>query len=111
MRPAAGSSLIVGLLILAAPVAYGASVAKAAPPRLARAPASAPAKLEYSGSLVDATGSPVTGPTAMTFRLYDAATAGTLLWSEAQTVPVHKGVFHAMLGSVTPFPDGVFDSS
>ncbi len=40
----------------------------------------------------------------VTFKLYDAVDDGTLLWEETQDVRIlSTGVFHALLGSVTPF--------
>ena len=72
-----------------------------------------PSQLNYQGYLVDATdSSAVTATLQMTFRLYDAATAGTEQWAETQAlVPVIDGLFSTLLGSVTPFPGGLFDGS
>jgi hypothetical protein len=48
----------------------------------------------------------------MIFRLYDAATGGTPLWSEQWTgsngVRVSDGLFNVMLGSLTPLPISQF---
>ncbi len=72
-----------------------------------------PSQLNYQGYLVDAAdSSAVTDTLEMTFRLYDAATAGTEQWAETQAlVPVIDGLFSTLLGSVTPFPGGLFDGS
>ena len=67
-------------------------------------PASAqvPEVLNYQGTLADAVGRPSTGQFAMTFRLYDALSGGTLLWEEAQRNPVEvdDGSFSVVLGEV-----------
>jgi hypothetical protein len=64
--------------------------------------AAIPRLLNYQGRLTDASGAPRTGSYAMTFRLYDAETAGTLKWEELQnTVVVDKGLFNIQLGAVT----------
>jgi hypothetical protein len=63
-----------------------------------------PQTVTYQGLLTDDTGSPVTdGDYSLTFRIYDAETGGTELWSETQpSVTVSGGLFKAQLGSVTP---------
>jgi hypothetical protein len=72
-----------------------------------------PGQLNYQGYLVDATdSSAVTATLEMTFRLYDTETKGAELWSETHpAVEVSNGLFQVLLGSVTPFPDGLFDGS
>jgi hypothetical protein len=63
-----------------------------------------PRKINYQGKLADAaTGLPVAGPSNMTFRIYDDPTAGSLLWSETQTLSADSaGIFSAVLGSSAP---------
>lgn len=64
--------------------------------------ATVPHLINYQGRLTDTSGSPLNGSYALTFRIYDAETAGNLLWEENQTgVLVQKGIFNIMLGSVT----------
>lgn len=69
--------------------------------------AAVPHLLRYQGTLTDANNVPLNGSYNLTFRIYDAATAGTLLWSETRTsetqtaVSVSDGVFSVLLGSVT----------
>lgn len=72
-----------------------------------------PGQLNYQGFLVDASdSSAVTATLEMTFRLYDSETKGAERWSETHpTVEVSSGLFQVLLGSVTPFPDGLFDGS
>jgi hypothetical protein len=66
------------------------------------AAAGIPAKINYQGRLTDsATGLPLAGSHTLTFRIYDAATEGSLLWSETKTETADSaGVFATILGSV-----------
>jgi hypothetical protein len=67
--------------------------------------------IAYQGRLADSVGAPLTGTYNMIFRLYDAATGGTPLWSEPWTgsngVKVSDGLFNVMLGSLTTMPQSV----
>ncbi|MEO0228186.1 MAG: hypothetical protein ABIL70_09085 [candidate division WOR-3 bacterium] len=65
-------------------------------------------QINYQGFLRDSLGQPVTGSLNMTFSIYDAASGGTQLWSENQTVSVDSGLFNVILGSVTQIPASVF---
>ncbi len=94
----AGAVLIFGLLALG----FVPRVVLGAIPQLINA----------QGVLRDGSGNPV--PNAFystTFRIYDAASGGSVLWSEAQSVATLGGQFNVNLGSVTPIPDSVFNSS
>lgn len=63
----------------------------------------APAKMSYQGVLKDSEGELVpNGNYDLQLSLYDAATGGTALWTEAQNIGVTGGVFSVILGSVTP---------
>ena len=61
-----------------------------------------PNRIDYQGQVLDSNGNPLapTTPTnyTMQFRLWSAQTAGTLIWSESQTVTVSKGAFSVRLG-------------
>jgi len=60
-----------------------------------------PGGINYQGRLID-NGFPVTATRSMTFRLYDAATNGNLLWSAGpQSVAVSQGIFGATLAIST----------
>ncbi|OGR76213.1 MAG: hypothetical protein A2X32_03000 [Elusimicrobia bacterium GWC2_64_44] len=72
--------------------------------------AAAPSQINYQGRLVDATGNPLSGSYTLTFRIYDAASAGTTLWTEPQTLTVDNGIFSAKLGSVANLPPSVFSA-
>ena len=62
-----------------------------------------PQTMSYQGVLTDANGTPVAdGPVNLTFKLYDAATDGTMLWEETQQVDVAKGLFNVILGTCYP---------
>ena len=61
-----------------------------------------PQKINYQGYLTTAAGVPVDGPVQMHFSIYDAATGGSALWSETQTVTVTNGVYNVNLGDVVP---------
>ncbi len=62
-----------------------------------------PQTLSYQGVLTDASGTVVAdGNYNLTFKLYEAATGGTAIWTETQTVAVSNGIFAVILGSQTP---------
>jgi len=68
-----------------------------------------PKLLNYQGYLTDTLGSPIEDSLDMTFKIYDAATLGNVLWSETQLdVPVERGVFSVLLGNVNSIPDTAF---
>jgi len=69
--------------------------------------------VNYQGRLVDpTTGAPkADGDYSMTFRIYDAATAGTILWTEIKDITVSKGLFSTLLGDTTALPSTVFDGN
>jgi len=69
--------------------------------------AEVPRLLHYQGRLTEPDGTPLVGTHAVTFRLYDAAAAGAVLWEERHEVIFDvrdEGLFATNLGSVTPFP-------
>jgi hypothetical protein len=86
--------------------------AVAAPNNAPAAPNMSMDVLSYQGTLVDSSGSPVTGNQDITLRIYNHATDPTPLWEEAHTgtnaVPVQNGLFNVMLGSLNPIPDSVW---
>ncbi len=67
--------------------------------------ADVPHLISYQGRLTNSSGVPLTGTHNITFRIYDAPSGGTLLWSETQSVTLNSdGLYDVMLGSVNPFP-------
>ena len=95
--------VLVAVIILV----LGVGVAQAIPP--AQQGAAAGITIPYAGRLDDEAGLAVPdGDYAFTFALYDAATGGTLLWSEVQEeIAVEGGSFVASLGRVTPLPEAM----
>ena len=77
-----------------------------------------PQMINYSGTLNDINGNPVTnGNYSMEFRIYDQASGGVALWTEkwdttTSQVPVVNGVFNVMLGAIdkvnNPIPANFF---
>ena len=81
------------LVLWAASCLLGAGMVSAQIPQLIR----------YQGTLVDANNVPLEGTYTLTFRLYEATTGGTALWTETQTaIPISRGVFNVLLGQATP---------
>jgi hypothetical protein len=71
--------------------------------------AGVPQQLVDQGRLLDANGAPVVGPVVIVFTIYDAASGGNELWTEAQSVSLDDGYFSAVLGEVNTIGPGVFD--
>jgi hypothetical protein len=72
----------------------------------------APRYVNYQGYITDTLYNPITNPSlSMVFSIWNAASAGTQKWSETQSVAVDKGIFHVLLGNVTPLPDTVFTAN
>jgi len=72
-----------------------------------------PGQLNYQGYLADASdSSAIMATLPMTFRLFDTESGGSEAWSETHpAVEIGGGLFQVFLGSVTPFPDGLFDGT
>jgi hypothetical protein len=65
--------------------------------------------VSIQGTLKDANGASVDdGTQSVTFRLYDALTAGNNLWEETAPVIVVGGIYSHNLGKVTPLTGGDF---
>jgi hypothetical protein len=73
--------------------------------------AAVPSVMSYQGVLMDDAGALVPdGDYSLTFQLYDAASGGTTLWTETQNpVPVSRGGFSVLLGSVVSLTGLAFD--
>lgn len=73
--------------------------------------AEVPHLIRFQGKVTDTAGAPLSGAYNVTFRIYNAETGGTLLWSETQSaVPVNNGIFTVLLGNVAAL-DLPFDES
>ena len=68
-----------------------------------------PQLINYQGRLTDDAGTPVNNTLAFIFTMYNAPSAGSVLWSETQNVSINNGVYNVLLGSVTPIPASAFD--
>jgi hypothetical protein len=100
------TSAIVMALLFALAMGAGALLAEE------NATDSAPTLINYQGQLSDSGGQPVSGPVSLQFKLYDASSGGTMLWTETHSgVPVDGGAFSVMLGENTPLTDSLFSSS
>jgi IPT/TIG domain/Bacterial TSP3 repeat len=92
--------------VLSATVAWLGLLALAAPAAQAAAPA-APDRMAYQGLLLDGGGQPRTGNVDLTLRVYDAITAGTLVYVQTfGAVPLTDGVFTVELGPTGAAADG-----
>ncbi|MFQ5493121.1 MAG: hypothetical protein ACE5DX_03120 [Candidatus Dojkabacteria bacterium] len=56
------------------------------------------ATFTYQGRLTDDLGTPLVGAKAVTFRLWDASTGGTLVWDDTYNVTLNDGYFTVLLG-------------
>ena len=71
--------------------------------------AEVPRLIRFQGKVTDIEGAPLNGSYNITFRVYDAESGGTLLWSETQSaIPVNSGIFTVLLGNVASL-DLAFD--
>lgn len=67
-----------------------------------------PRTISFQGVLTDAQGNLVPdGNHTLTLKLYDNIASPTAIFTEAQTVPVVKGVFNIIIGSVTALPASI----
>ena len=71
-----------------------------------------PTLVNYSGTLTDLSGKPLSGMVGVTFSLYKDPQGGAPLWMETQSVPVKSGHYAVVLGSTTSqgLPEDVFVS-
>lgn len=70
--------------------------------------AQVPRTISFQGVLTDANGNFIPdGNHELKLKLYDNLSAVTELYVETQTVPVVKGIFNAIIGSVTPLPTSI----
>ncbi|MEO0099746.1 MAG: hypothetical protein ABIL04_02000 [candidate division WOR-3 bacterium] len=73
---------------------------------------SIPLLLNYQGKITDNIGNPVRDSSySVTFRLFNVPSGGTAFWNETQTIQTRAGLFHTLLGSVTPIPSLPLDGN
>lgn len=70
-----------------------------------------PGQIGYQGILQDSSGNPLNGSYSVTFTIYDAASGGTNLWTETQSLTVEAGLYNIQLGSSTALSSSVFNGS
>jgi hypothetical protein len=72
--------------------------------------ATVPNKISYQGMLTTSAGVPLSdGSYNLKFELFNAVSAGSSLWNETQTgIPVSRGTFNVLLGSVNSLT-GIFN--
>ena len=61
-----------------------------------------PQLISFQGKLYDNTSNPLTGIYEITFRIYDAESNGTELWSETDSVDCENGLYNVILGLIAP---------
>ncbi|HOP08142.1 MAG TPA: hypothetical protein PLF13_12710 [candidate division Zixibacteria bacterium] len=71
--------------------------------------AAAPVVINFQGRLTDDAGDALPDDSYnVVFGIYEDSVGGAPLWSENTEVISHQGLFAHLLGSVNPFPDGLF---
>jgi len=71
-----------------------------------------PKQINFQGVLRDSVGNPYpNGNYTITFRIYNAASGGNIVWQEADVFAISGGLVTHLLGSITPIPDTVFKDS
>ncbi len=74
--------------------------------------ADVPQLINVQGKLTDAVGDPVTdGLYPVVFTIYTAASGGSVLWQEPDTVEASDGLFSIGLGENVTLPASLFDST
>lgn len=67
-----------------------------------------PRIISYQGILTDASGNFISdGNHTLSLKLYENAGGGAAVFSETHNVPVVKGIFNAIIGSITPLPSNL----
>ncbi len=71
----------------------------------------APGLMHLQARVTDNLGTPVVGAIDVTVRIYSSAVAATPLWFETHLVTAVDGVVNVVLGSNTPLPADMFDTT
>lgn len=69
-----------------------------------------PQTINYQGYLKDGSGSPLSTPVTLTFRLYQTAEGSTAVWSESVNVTPKEGIYSLILGTFTPLASSLFNN-
>ncbi len=67
-----------------------------------------PTKINFQGVLRNSNGQLLSGSYSMTFKLWDAPTGGTAVWTESTSVMVDNGNLSILLGSSAPLTSDLF---
>lgn len=78
---------------------------------LAASAQAGPTTMSFQGRLTDSSNNPLDGTYSIRFSIHDAASLGSELWNETQSVTVSNGAVDVELGSSTPIPDTVATAS
>ena len=72
-----------------------------------------PQLINYQALLIDpATNQPVPDDTySITFSIYDAASGGSAIWTETQSVTTKDGLYSVLLGTATPLTPTILSGS
>ena len=60
-----------------------------------------PKMINYQGMLTDNSGTPLSGPYNLTFKIWTDTTGGSSLWDETHAVSVQNGLYNVILGRLT----------
>ena len=75
-------------------------------------PQGIPGTINYQGIIKDVAGVIVpNGDYNLTFKLYDAASGGSSIWSETKLITVVSGIVNTQLGSVISIPQATFNAA
>lgn len=64
--------------------------------------ADVPRIINYQGKFTDKDDNPLSGNYLVTFRFYDVASGEEAIWEEGHIISMNRGIFNALLGSITP---------
>jgi len=67
-----------------------------------------PNLLNYQGQLTATSNDTLPNPISITFSIFNAEEAGQSLWQENQMITHKNGIFHTLLGNVSPLPENLF---
>jgi len=67
-----------------------------------------PMTLSHQGRLLDSSGAPLDGSHDLEFQIFDAASSGSEIWGEVQTLNLTNGYYSAQLGSVDAMVEADF---
>src|SRR3989344_6810621 len=69
---------------------------------------SVPTIISHQGRLLNSSNQPVTSNVSVEFKIYDALTGGTQVWTETQSItPDNLGFYDTFLGGVTALPSSL----